>query len=122
MEELSEELTIELFCLITENQPQLDYFKVNLKNNEIEYSTFRSGAKLSLNLDTMTKLMKEWCWDQNFSIETRFNYPLQRVIIYPQYFDDEIKIDDSFGIGETEFEVVLKATKWIAINNKLLQS
>ena len=69
-----------------------------------------------INIHELTTIYKEWCYDQGYAIETRFNCPLQAVVIYPIGSDDEIDsyIDDGFGIGETEFEVVEKATEWVA--------
>ena len=74
------------------------------------------------NSDTVTRLMKEWCYDQGYAIETRYNYPMQAVVIYPNGSDNEIKngIYDGFGIGETEVEVVAKATDWVAKHKGLI--
>lgn len=101
-----------------------DILKIYERNNSIYdylYIEITSGY-FSLPLDTLTRLMKEWCYDNGYTIETRFNYPLQGVVIYPIGSDDEIDsyIDDGFGIGETELETVTKATHWVAKQKGLL--
>jgi len=72
-----------------------------------------------LNLDTLGRLMKEWCHIKGFLV--KIHYPLNRVDIAVSVAQDNSTI---FGekefIENTELEAIIKATEWVAKEKGLL--
>lgn len=110
MEKLPEELTPELLSLVLDKE----IFTCGLWiDNQITYGTpMRTKDKLKdnfINIDTLTRLMKEWCREQGCTVcKSCFND------------EDGYDMEIYYGwemcatVGKSEFEAVLKATHWVA--------
>jgi len=114
MNDLPKELTPELLELITKDYVQT----LEIVDNEVHYSVHGVAGYKAINIDTLTRLMKEWCFDKGYSLETRFNYPLQQVSMtnnggLARYSSPAMSI-------LTELEAVLKATHWLAKEKGLI--
>lgn len=62
---------------------------------------------LKVNIDTITRLMKEWC---NKELNFRVNFSKSLNVVTMSFNDSLI------FVGETEYDAVLKASKWIYEN------
>ena len=80
------------------------------------------GENNYLNVDTLTRLMKEWCLEQGYTISA---LPVKEEYIY--WISEVIRYTDEAEYREfydtentTEHEAVLKATKWVAKEKGLI--
>ena len=118
MNELPKELTPELLGLvlddvlvgaITEMKPYAE--------NDIVYTTYELPTikyKI-LNIDTLTRLIKEWCWKHKYYLESG-SMEMGYCSVY-EHIDTQRFLSKS----KTEFEAVLKATHWVAKEKGLIK-
>ena len=110
MKELSKELTPELLSLVLDRE--IDSVKiVELFPNQIVYEVYEHATLL--NIDTLTRLMKEWCYESKYSVMTYMNVnrTWSANIRNYIYCEDWNCVEND---SNTEFEAVLKATAWTA--------
>ena len=118
MKQLPKELTPELLGLVLGEKvyyKDLAMVKVHIGNNELFYS--KKDYKWtghSINLDTLTRLCKEWCYnckDDSVSI-----------VIYHDHlgkynaqvdFTIATELGEQWFSGDTELEAVIEATHWV---------
>lgn len=120
MKELPKELTVELLGLVL--GIKLDTVDITSAYANVEigivYTRQEENYKLKdvINIDTLTRLMKEWCYRKQIPLLSgkRNSYNS-----WCCFIDDiSYKIDTQYG--NTEFEAVLKATHWVATEKDLI--
>ncbi len=137
MNELPKELTPELLGLVLNSNILIEFgieFKGGKTIGKLDYVLFPSiyfwynngnGDRcLDVTLDTLTRLMKEWCITKEFIISSCINGSdiFNEGIGFAQLQDFEYEYDCDYlqYKGQTEFEAVLKATHWVAKEKGLL--
>jgi len=119
MKELPKELTPELLGLVLGINDVNNIYEDLAEEGEITYTQYanitRGRRTTDLNLDTLTRLCKEWCHKKGYDLfsgrEQGFDYYL--CLIYNTYgssWNDTIKSEKA----DTELEAVIKATEWVA--------
>jgi len=82
-----------------------------ITDNELNYATYADITQgmrdYDLNLDTLGRLCKEWCYDLNSIILTSGRYS------YDKFFASKDN-QNCIGFGETELEAIINATEYIA--------
>jgi len=81
------------------------------------YYEFESN-KYPLNLDTLGRLCKEWCFKQGYSQYIKIRKDLMNLYEEDHFFVVQFGIgSDKNAIqftGKTELEAIIKATQWVA--------
>ena len=94
-----------------------------ISNNALYYSTERNPDE-TLNLDTLTRLCKEWCFANGYTISTSPDNvdsldeevePSGKILYWSVYVDM-----NHLTRGSTELKVVAKATEWVASKKELV--
>jgi hypothetical protein len=120
MNELPKELTPELLGLVLDDN-SIENMEICESSNELHYDTYKPTNDLDkrlnigniynkrINLDTLTRLCKEWCLVQDFVLVPRSRHKLKG-------YDCDIYTKDDHSIdgfeSDTELEAVIKATEW----------
>ena len=97
---------------------RIDY---KIKGNELEVlQKFYSHSDwVAINLDTLGRLYKEWCWEQGYYIALkRRNVDCYKA--YPCVINRDASSVEFVGI--TELEAIIKATEWVAKDNDMIES
>lgn len=124
MTKLPKELTPELIQLIMEfysDVIEIGQDKNSLDLHELDRATGASTGGANINLDTLTRLMKEWiCKDFGDCIGNIDSYThMEGCLLKVELIYDNNKESKMFKLN-TEFEAVLKATHWVAKEKGLL--
>lgn len=85
-------------------------------NRELELFGESYGCELSLNLDTLTRLCKEWCLEKGYICEIRYlnEYKKHRCLIHYEIDGQEFTEVSCIQLEDTELQAVTKATEWVA--------
>lgn len=129
MKEISEELTPELLALVLDkNIIDIRIDCIPRKDNCIEIETRRGWG--SLNLDTLTREMKEWCLKQRdkedyLYIAHQFASNIESCRGEIKYYwcvllMNNTRISPEFKSLNSEFEAVIKAAHYMAKEKGLL--
>lgn len=122
--QIPKELTHELLSLVLDTKGYLIEL-IEVENNELKvcYCTnvFKEDNedklqhfKENINLDTLTRLMKEWCFKQDVILNTSFNLMDENMCsCSSNFYKIEGDLKNRLHWANTEFEAVLKATHWI---------
>ena len=114
MKDLPKELTRGLLGLVLNEEltNKICFFH----ENEIQISFADRVDKI--NLDTLTRLMKEWCWSSGNEIMSgKINHSGTYLATVQ---DLNPLVPKRPFVNTTEFEAVLKATEWVAKEKGLL--
>lgn len=117
MKELPKELTVELLSLVLGEQ----IIKVqNISHGCLNYTICFDDEQLELdkNIDTLTRLMKEWCSNKTgyYLYTVKTSYDWWAYVTAP----DNVSLRLTTVTADSEFEAVLKATHWVATEKGLL--
>jgi hypothetical protein len=102
MKELPKELTTELMNLVIGETTKGDF---EISNNKL----YSMGSYVE-NLDTLTRLMKEWCFNEGLMFDIRWHTNRNPKRISAMTYGK----GSTFFTGNTEFETVLSMTSWLA--------
>ena len=122
--ELPKELTVELLGLVLDEEvKEIRWFKPN--KNALQYDVEENQDYTELNIDTLTRLMKEWCFKQeleNINTNIAKGVSSGRKMYHCKIvkFKGFVKILDKSFEAKTEFEAVLKAFEWVAKEKNLI--
>ena len=111
MNELPKELTPELLGLVL-GEELLSSQNLSLLNNDLTYCT-KDMCINSINTDTLTRLMKEFCNENNYVIRTEMHYKNSINVAVLKFYDTGVWVEPFNTMFQTEFEAVLKATDWV---------
>jgi len=108
----------ELLSLVLEDK-DIKEIDNNIKNNELSYLShnYSYSEWKYINLDTLGRLCKEWCYDNGYRLQCEYDYPIQSVIVFERHTNKET-IEE--WAGDTELEAIIKATEWVAKEKGLL--
>ncbi len=90
---------------------------------EIEYLNleYNMNQWVTINLDTVVKMCKEWCNKQGYSIRTEMHYTNSNIIYILNYKCAIRSWEEHFKTTfTTELEAVIKATEYVAKEKGLL--
>ncbi len=127
MTELPEELTPELLGLVLDEEVQFGLLGGKIKNNNLSLQlkdTKEVNVYKQLNIDTLTRLMKEWCLKEQNNCVASISSTLgildstAMCNIYSSKY--ALGKETKAFYGDTEFEAVLKTTAWVAKEKKLI--
>jgi len=117
MAKLPKELTPELLSLVLNNEIRV----FEHKDNNIEYIEGYEHGYLdadwqSINLDTLGRLCKKWCYEQGILLESGNTY----CTIIDMSETSVMNLGDERYVETTELEAIIKATVWVAKEKGLI--
>ena len=96
---------------------KVEKFKIALTNEKyntvLVYQEIGNNEK-TINLDTLTRLCKEWCYKQDYVIKSFIDHSGD-CFAYISSGIKGMQYKDGF-CSDTELEAVLKATQWVRDN------
>ena len=119
MDNLPKELTPELLGLVSGDKESVKICReLSINNNELHFTSLKVNGfyDLVINIDTLTRLMKEWCWKQDYRIEIHFgnDNDYEWFVFHQGRGEEQVTFMDNIkDFTPTEFEAVLKATSWV---------
>ena len=127
--ELPKELTVELLGLVYGYKITNMDLKPKINDSQRLFFNYldEDGIECeeALNIDTLTRLMKEWCFKQeleNINTNIAKGVSSGRKMYHCKIvkFKGFVKILDKSFEAKTEFEAVLKAFEWVAKEKNLI--
>ncbi len=102
--------------LIIETDKDNNKLEVYLK---FSFDETEDSLLKEINLDTLTRLCKEWCYSENYILESRIHLQQKSKGVCNVYWMSMDNDKDVF-VENTELEAVIKATEFIARKENLL--
>ena len=119
MNELPKELTSDLLGLVLDEK--VIKIEPRKAHNNIYYTIEFDEDELDLDksIDTLTRLMKEWCWEQDYWLASGRD---TETFWFAELENSEKDEWCPRRVEQSEFEAVLKATEWVAKEKGLLSA
>ncbi len=103
----------ELLSLVLDEEVTATSFSYTAEENQMTYTIKNEKHSYNeLNLDTLGRLMKEWCSAQDYLL-----WSSVKNIGVEKFHTFEKKV---FQVERTELEAIIKATEWVAREKGLL--
>lgn len=129
MKTIPKELTPELLLLIFGGHSTMHLFDKNRQLSIIGNILYipKTYGSTEFNIDTLTRLLKEWCFMQGYKVssyqedmsENRIAYQVS--LNYGYINESQLGSDfDTKLFYDTEFEAVLRATEWVVKEKGLI--
>ncbi len=128
MKELPKELTSELLSLITGRT--IKEFRLDIDEDDFDSCIIISCNQdlgedcYDINLDTLTRLMKEWCFSNGFSLYVKIRADIIDMYEKDHFYVVQIGIGSDRNAtqfsGLSELEAIAKATHYVAKQKGLL--
>ena len=117
----------ELLSLVLGDDEEVLFINKDLIDNYLQFKSW-SGKRKQINLDTLGRLCKEWCFKYSYQLLPLgmwYHNDKQEHCCLQKHFS--IPISEAVGVadvdrfyGKTELEAIIKATEWVAKEKGLL--
>ena len=108
-----------LSLVLDKNVTKVEYCVVGSRGQSVDYTRLSVSIDIKnteyINLDTLTRLMKEWCLTKGYEVSSRLDLVTKATAIVWLKFR-ECVVEN----GDNEYEVVEKVTQWVAKENNFL--